>query len=181
MRLLEELPGLNCEVEHALERGELAVDLTVRDAQHRPALFWHMARRAVPRREGEGLSRDRCFLLPRVDVLADVCRRDRRHLPIAEERRQVLLDSPLDIVERTLSVGTVVVDHVLDGFVEADTADFRCDGDSTLDVPSRRRNRLFASPSLVLPSSLLSFFRSCISQSTSATPLLEFSQLEPLL
>jgi hypothetical protein len=34
----------------------------------------------------------------------------------------MLLDSPLNIVQRTLSVGAIVVDHVLDGFLEPDSA-----------------------------------------------------------
>ena len=87
------------EIEHALERRQLSVDLAVRDAGHRTALFWDVPRRAVPRCEGECLSGHRRFLLTRVDVLADVRRRDRRHPPVAEERRQVLLNPALDIIK----------------------------------------------------------------------------------
>jgi hypothetical protein len=85
VRLLQQLPRLNRKVEHPLERRQLPVDLRVRHAGDSPPLLWHLSRRAIAGRDGDGAKRvmavGRCF------QAAPVCGVERSEVRIGRERQ----------------------------------------------------------------------------------------------
>ena len=73
--------------------------------------------------------------LPLVHEAPRVGRRDARHPPPTEERRQVLSDPSLHMAERLAPVGPVLRDDALGGPLEPHPANARGDGHPALDVP----------------------------------------------
>ncbi|HYE88807.1 MAG TPA: hypothetical protein VEA16_20750, partial [Vicinamibacterales bacterium] len=114
-----QLPGLHGETEHALQDGQLAIDLT---GGYRVTLFRQnsvcaFARPAAPNND---------ILSPSLGAVRSyVARADRRHAAIAEERPQVLVDSPRHVDDRLAFVDLVIVEQIRRGFVERDLADLR--------------------------------------------------------
>ena len=90
VRFPEQFVALECQVEHAFQRRQLAVDLAVR----------------------------RLRRLARDDEGTDISRRDGRHPAAPEDGREVLAEAALQIRQRSLTIHTVVVHDVLSSLFE---------------------------------------------------------------
>jgi hypothetical protein len=79
---------------------------------------------------------------------------DLDHPPVAEERRPVLLDPALRVIERALPIRLVVVQHVLGRFIKCDPADFGIDRDATFDIALARSEHAARDGLILCPSAL---------------------------
>jgi hypothetical protein len=116
------------------DREFFAVDLPVRHACNRTALFRHMRAGPVLPPDVVRLPHHLSLGLALRDVAPDVRRRDRGHPPTPEEWVQVFRYAALDFIERPFAVRAVIVHHVGRGVLKPESADFGGHGSALRDV-----------------------------------------------